>query len=81
MSLKLENIIVFTIYSLLKGAAHRRRRAVKQTPNYNTLAAPTSLSQPPQPRATADLIPWRWMVALAAMDGGAFVVSIGGKRW
>ena len=34
---------------------------------------------PPQPRATADLIPWRWRVTLAAMDGGAFVVSVGGK--
>ncbi len=62
--------------------AHRRRAAKEQTPTYHTLAAPTSLPQPPQPRMTADLIPWRWMVVLAAMDRGAlFVVSIGGKQW
>jgi hypothetical protein len=34
-----------------------------------------SLPQPPQPRATADLIFWRWRVTLVTMDGGAFVVS------
>ncbi len=31
MPLKLDNNVVFTIYQLLKGAAHRRR-ATKQTP-------------------------------------------------
>jgi hypothetical protein len=38
---------------------------------------------PPQPRATADLIPWRWRVTLVAMDGGAFVVSplVGDIGW
>jgi hypothetical protein len=45
-----------------------------------TLTAPTSLPQPPQPRANANLTPVRWMVALAAMDGGAFVVSVCGKH-
>jgi hypothetical protein len=44
-----------------------------------TLAAPKSLPQPP-PRATADLTLVRWMVALAAMDGGAFVVRVCGKH-
>ncbi len=34
-----------------------------------------SLPQPPQPRATANLIFWIWRVTLAAMDGGAFVAS------
>ena len=57
MSLKLENIFVFTIYYLFKGAAHRRRAAKEQTPNYHNRAAPTSLPQPPQPRATAHLTP------------------------
>lgn len=70
MSLKLEIIIIFTIYLLFKGAAHRRRAAKEQTPNYHTRAAPTSLPQPPQPRATAHLTlgdGWwrfrRWMAA------------------
>jgi hypothetical protein len=48
----------------------------EQTPNYHTLAAPMSIPQPPQLRATADLIFWRWRVTLGAMmDGGAFVAS------
>ena len=60
MSLKLDNNVVFTIYQLLKGAAHRRR-AAKQTPNYHTLASPNEPS-PRARRATLAALPpsgWR----------------------
>jgi hypothetical protein len=75
MSIKLENIIVFTLFISYAKALRIVDARAEQTPNYHTLAAPMSISQPPQPRGTADLIFWRWRVTLAAMDGGVFVAS------
>ena len=68
MSIKLENIIVFTLFISYAKALRIADARAEQTPNYHTLAAPMSLPQPPQPRATADLIFLRWRVTLAAMD-------------
>jgi hypothetical protein len=62
--------------SYLNGAPPQTN--AKKTPLLE--AAPMSLPESPLPPATADRNLWR-RVTLAAMDGSAFVVSIGRGSW
>jgi hypothetical protein len=77
MPLKLKNIIVFTIYFLFKGAAHRRRTAT-QTPNFHHSPLPllASINHPcflRPPISTYEVM----CVATMAMHGGTVIVCIG----